>query len=133
LKAYTKNPTVTVKFINFYITVLGEVNKPGRIQMASERTTILEALGMAGDLSDMAKREDILVIRELEGKRSFERLNLLDKNIFNSAFYYLKNNDVVYVVPTKTKFLNRSGFPQYLSAAAITISAVVAVVTLTRR
>lgn len=123
LKDYTKSPVVNIKFLNYGYSVLGEVSHPGRFEMENERTTILDALGMAGDLTVLAKRNDILVIREVDGKREFGRLDLLSKNIFQSPYFYLKTNDVVYVEPVRSKFLGRTGVPQYLGliAAAFTL------------
>ncbi|MEO9021809.1 MAG: polysaccharide biosynthesis/export family protein [Ginsengibacter sp.] len=123
LKDYTKDPVVNVKFMNYGYTVLGEVSHPGRFEMENERTTILDALGMAGDLTILGKRNDILVVREVDGKRQFGRMDLLSKNIFKSPYFYLKTNDVVYVEPVRSKFIARTGIPQYLGliAAAFTL------------
>ena len=117
-KDYTKNPVVNVKFSNYGFSILGEVNRPGRFDISNERMTILEAIGMAGDLTLLGKRENILVIREVNGKRTFGRLDLLSKDIFKSPYFYLKTNDVVYVEPVRSKFLSRNGVPQYIGIAA---------------
>ena len=116
-KDYTKNPVVNIKFLNYGFSVLGEVTHPGRFEMDNERTTILEAVAMANDMTLFGRRDNILVIREVNGKREFGRLNLLSKDIFKSPFFYLKTNDVVYVEPVKSKFLARSGFLEYFSPA----------------
>jgi polysaccharide export outer membrane protein len=112
---YTKNPVVNIKFLNYGYSVLGEVAHPGRFEMDNERTTILEALSMANDMTIFGKRDNVLIIREVNGKREFGRLNLLSKNIFKSPYFYLKTNDVVYVEPLNTKFISRSSFLQYFS------------------
>lgn len=122
LKDYTKNPIVNVKFLNYGYSVLGEVAHPGRFEMDNERTTILDAIGIAGDVTVLGKRDNILVIREINGEREFGRLNLLSKDIFKSPYYYLKTNDVVYIEPVKAKSLARTGAPQYISIAAVGIS-----------
>ncbi len=101
MKNYTKNPVVNVKFLNYNYSVLGEVNRPGQFEMNNERTTILEAISMANDLTIFGKRSNVLVVREVNGKREFGRVNLLSKNLFKSIYYYLKTNDVVYVEPEK--------------------------------
>ena len=122
LKDYTKDPVVNVKFLNYDFSVLGEVGHPGKFEMENERTTILDALGLAGDIRVFGKRDNILVIREIDGKREFGRVNLLSKDIFKSPYYYLKTNDVVYVEPVRAKFFARSGVPQYISIAAAGIT-----------
>lgn len=127
LKDYTKNPVVNIKFLNYNFSVLGEVNHPGQFSMDNERTTILEAIGMANDLTIFGKRNNVLVIREVNGKREFGRLNLLSKNIFKSPYYYLETNDVVYVEPENTKFFGRSGFLQYFSPAVAGITLLITV------
>lgn len=132
LKDYTKNPVVNVKFLNYGYSVLGEVNHPGQFEMDNERTTILEAIAMANDLTIFGKRNNVLVIREVNGKREFGRVNLLSKDIFKSPYYYLKTNDVVYVEPVKSKFLTRGGAPQYISIAAAAIGLILAVLTLSK-
>lgn len=131
-KEYTKNPVINVRFLNYNFSVLGEVLKPGRFNMATERITIFEALSMAGDISEMGKRENILVIRETNGQRDFARINLLSKDLFNSPYYYLKTNDVVYVEPVKSRFITRSGVPQYFSIAAVAISLLITIINLSK-
>lgn len=131
-KSYTKNPVVNVRFLNYSFSVLGEVVKGGRFGMPTERVTILEAISMAGDLTFLAKRENILLIREVNGTRVFARLNLLSKDIFKSPYFYIKANDVIYVEPVNAKFINRSGVPQYLSLAGVGISLILAIISLTK-
>jgi polysaccharide export outer membrane protein len=103
LKLYLKDPVVTARFLNFKITILGEVNAPGLIRLANSRVTVLDAIGMAGDLTDYANRYEIVVIREVGGQRAYEKLNLQSADIFDSPFFYLKQNDVLYVQPIKAK------------------------------
>lgn len=129
-KDYTKNPVVNVRFINYNYSVLGEVKNSGRFNMVNERTTILEAITMAGDLTDLGKRDNVLIVREVNGERSFARVNLLSKGLFNSPYYYLKTNDVVYIEPVKAKFINRTGVPQYLSIVAVGLSLLITIINL---
>ncbi|MFT3682721.1 MAG: polysaccharide biosynthesis/export family protein [Ferruginibacter sp.] len=133
LKEYTKNPVVNVRYMNYYFTVMGEVLHPGRYSMTTERSTILEAITMAGDLTLMGKSNNILVIREENGKRTTGRINLLSKEIFHSPFYYVKTNDVIYVEPVKSKFFSRGGVPQYLSVVAVSLSLVLTIINVSRR
>ncbi|MEP7164113.1 MAG: polysaccharide biosynthesis/export family protein [Ferruginibacter sp.] len=132
-KDYTKNPVVNVRFLNYSFSVLGEVTKPGRFNMPTERTTILEALSIAGDMNEMGKRENVLVIREVNGQRDFARINLLSKDLFKSPYYYLKTNDVIYVEPVKTRFIARTGIPQYIGIAAVGISLLITIINLSRK
>ncbi len=130
LKDYTKNPVVNVRFLNYSFSVLGEVASPGKFQMITERTTILDAISAAKDLTTLGRRENVLVVREEQGKRSVGRLNLLSKDIFNSPFFYLKTNDVIYVEPVNSKFISRNGSLQYLSIAAVGFSLILTLINL---
>ena len=130
---YTKNPVVNVRFLNYNFSVMGEVNNRGRFNMVNERTTILEAISIAGDITDLGKRENVLVVREVNGVRNFARVNLLSKELFNSPFYYLKTNDVVYVEPVKAKFISRKGVPQYLGIVAVGLSLLITIVNLSKK
>lgn len=132
LKDYTKDPVVNVKFLNYGYSVLGEVNHPGRFDMNNERTTVLDAISMANDLTIFGKRNNILVIREVNGKREFGRLDLLSKDIFKSPYFYLKTNDVVYVEPVNSKFFSRSGTPQYIGIAAAGITLLLTLLNLSK-
>jgi polysaccharide export outer membrane protein len=131
-REYTKDPVVNVRFLNYYYSVLGEVAKPGRFNMPTERITILEALGMAGDISEMGKRENVLVIREVNGHRDFARVNLLSKDLFTSPYFYIKTNDVIYIEPVSTRFITRSGVPQYISIVAVSVSLLITIINLTK-
>lgn len=97
------DPIVNISFLNYRVTVLGEVGRPTVISVANEKISLLEALGLAGDLTIYAKRDNILLIREEGGKKIIRRINLNTQEIFTSPYYYLKTNDVVYVEPTKAK------------------------------
>lgn len=98
-----KDPNVNVRFANFKISVLGEVNKPGAYILPNEKVTILDVLSLAGDLTLYGKRENILVFREVDGKKVTGRLNITSVDLFKSPFFYLKQNDVVYIEPSKAK------------------------------
>jgi polysaccharide biosynthesis/export protein len=129
-KDYTKNPVVNVRFLNYSFSVIGEVNRSGRFNMTSERMTLLEAISTAGDITEFGRRENVLVIREENGRREFGRVNLLAKDVFNSPYFYLKTNDVVYVEPVKARFITRTGIPQYLAVVAIGLSLVLTIVNI---
>lgn len=106
-----KDPIVTVQFLNFKISVMGEVSRPGSFDISGDRITLLEALSMAGDLTIYGKRDRVAVIRENEGKRTVMFHDLRSVDIFNSPCYYLQQNDIVYVEPNKTK-TGQSGINQ---------------------
>lgn len=98
-----KDVTVNLRFLNFKITILGEVQQPGIQRISNERISILEALGAAGDFTPYANRQNVLLIREKEGKRTFTKINFQSKDIFTSPFFYLQQNDVIYVEPSQVK------------------------------
>jgi polysaccharide export outer membrane protein len=100
---FLENPSVNIRLINFKISVQGEVTHPGTFQLTNERITIIEALSLAGDLTSYSNREHIMVIREKDGVREFGEINLKDTKFFTSPYYYLQQNDVVYVEPSKGK------------------------------
>jgi len=131
-KDYTKNPVVNVRFLNYHFSVLGEVRNKGSFNMTNERTTILEAISMAGDLTELSKRDNILVIRETNGERTYARVNLLSKDLFKSPYYYLRTNDVVYVEPVRASFITRTGVPQYMAILAVGLSLITTIVYLTK-
>jgi polysaccharide export outer membrane protein len=100
---FYKDPVVSVRFANFKITVLGEVARPSTYVMPNEKVSVLDALGMAGDLTIFGKRENVLLIREGMSDKEFVRLNLNDSKLFSSPYYYLQQGDVIYVEPNKSK------------------------------
>ncbi|MGN6294468.1 MAG: polysaccharide biosynthesis/export family protein [Chitinophagaceae bacterium] len=97
------NPSVIVRFQNLKITVLGEVKRPGMISFPGERMTILEALGLAGDVDLYGMKDKVKVIREVNGQRETGTIDLSDKKLFDSPYYNLVQNDVVLVEPAKSK------------------------------
>jgi Periplasmic protein involved in polysaccharide export len=120
------DPIIAVRFLNFKVTVLGEVAKPTVITVPSEKISLLEAIGLAGDLTIYAQRDNVMVIREEDdGKKTTKRLNLNSTELFNSPYYYLKPNDVVYVEPNKAKVATTSRWqmwvPIVLSALSLGI------------
>lgn len=103
LEKYLINPTVNVRMLNYHVSVMGEVNRPSVYTIPNERITLPEMISLAGDLTIFAKRDNVLVIREIDGKREFARVDLTKRDIFNSPYYYLHPNDVVYVEPGRGK------------------------------
>ena len=103
IKVYITNPTINLRILNYKIAVLGEVVSPGNYTLQSERITVLEALSLAGDLTIYGKRDNILIIREKEGVKSFNRVDITKSDFINSEFYYLTQNDVLVVEQNKTR------------------------------
>ena len=113
------DPIVSIRFLNFRVTVLGEVGKPSVIPIANEKISLLEALGLAGDLTIYGNRNNVMVIRDEmttgnRERRSIARVNLNSGEIFTSPFYYLQSNDIVYVEPNKAKVASTSRATQWL-------------------
>lgn len=100
---HIKNPNINIRIANFKVSVLGDVKQPGTYTIPNERITILEALGLAGDLNISAQRDNILVTREENKEKVFYRVNLLSNKTFTSPVYYLQQNDIVYVEPNNAK------------------------------
>ena len=122
----TENPVVTVRMSNYKISVLGEVNRPGMFTVGNEKINILEALAQAGDLTIYGVRDKVKLIREdAKGRKDVITLNLNDANIINSPYYYLQQNDIVYVEPNKVKARNSTigqSTTIWLSATSILVS-----------
>ena len=102
LSDYLKDPIINIRLLNFTVTILGEVNRPGTYPVGGEQITLLEALGFAGDLTVRGIRENVLVIRDFNGTKVYTRIDLTSKNMVKSPVYYLTQNDVVYVEPNKS-------------------------------
>lgn len=100
---YIKNPIINIRLMNFKVSVQGEVTNPGTYPVSSDRVTLIEALSMANDLTIYGKRDNILIIREVNGVKSYNRVDITQADFIHSPFYYLAQNDVAYVEPNKTK------------------------------
>lgn len=103
VEKYLKEPSVSVRFLNHKFSVLGEVNHIGTFNLLDDRTTLIQALSMAGDLSIYGDRTNVTVIREENGKKELAKINLLTREVFESPYYYVQNGDVIYIEPTKGK------------------------------
>ena len=125
ISKYVVNPQVSVKNTNYKITVLGEVNRPGTYNIPEAQTTVLEVLGLAGDLTIYGNREDILVLRNIDGTMTKERIDLTKADFINSPYFYLKQNDVIIVSPNETKQKTSRLDPNtgiYISVASIVVT-----------
>lgn len=110
LEKFLQSPSVRLYFENYRVTILGEVARPGVYQVPNEKMTLPEALGLAGDMTPYGKRDNILIIREEADKKTFARLDIRDKEIFTSPYYYLHPNDVVYIEPNKGRAAQADAF-----------------------
>ncbi len=129
ISEYANNPIVNVRLSNFTITILGEVRNPGTFTIQDERITVLEALGLADDLTIFGKRKNVLLIREVDGKKKFAKIDLTSVNAVNSPVYYLQQNDVIYVEPNNAK-IRASSYNQnnsVLISAIGTLTTIIAV------
>jgi polysaccharide export outer membrane protein len=132
---YIKNPIINLRIMNFKVSVQGEVNAPGTYTVDSERITLIEALSKAKDLTIYGKRDNILIIREIDGIKSYRRVDITKADFINSPFYYLAQNDVVYVEPNKTKINGAAIGPNtgvIISITSILITLITLIITTTK-
>ena len=131
-----ENPIVTVRMASYRVVVTGEVTKPGVVYVPQEKMSVIEALAQCGDLTIYGRRENVMLIREdAQGEKHIHRLNLNDANIINSPYYYLQQNDVIYVEPNKVKAQNSaigSSTTLWFSAVGTLISLASLIVTILR-
>ncbi|WP_439489753.1 polysaccharide biosynthesis/export family protein [Algoriphagus sp.] len=128
MASMVKDPKIEIRFLNFKVTVIGEVNRPSTFTVPTERITILEALGLAGDMTAFALRENVLLIRETPEGKALHRFNIGNKEVLTSPFYYLKQNDVIYVEADKKKLSQANVNPNTVTALSILSSLVVALI-----
>lgn len=129
LKPYLKDPIINIRLVNFTVTVLGQVNRPGTYQVNGEQITVLEAIGFASDLGIKGKRDNVLVIRDFNGTKVYTRIDLTSKEALNSPVYYLTQNDVVYVEPNRSAVSqstldNRAGLAVSIASLLITTTVI---------
>ena len=129
LQAQVVDPTVNVQLLNPTVVVMGEVNRPGRQSMPNGRLTLLEAIGAAGDLTIYGRRDNVLISREVNGKLEFARINLTSEDLYTSPYYYLQQNDVIYVSPNKVRAINSTNLGLWLSMVSTVASAATVIVT----
>jgi polysaccharide export outer membrane protein len=122
------DPIVTIRFMNFRVTVLGEVNHPTVVTVPNEKISLLEAIGLAGDLTLYGKRQNVMIIREENDKRIIKHIDLNSTELFTSKYYYLQSNDIVYVEPNKAKVATANRSAQWLPIflSGLSLAAIVA-------
>lgn len=132
-----KDPIVTVQMLNFKISVMGEVARPGSFSITSDRVTLLEALSMAGDLTIYGKRDRVAVIREVDGKRTILYHDLRSADVFRSPCYYLQQNDIVYVEPNRAKIgqseINQNNSVGVWLSALSVLTSIVSIIIVSRK
>jgi polysaccharide export outer membrane protein len=120
---YYKEPTVQVRFANYKITILGEVAKPAAYTVPNEKVTVLDAISMAGDLTIYGKRKNVMLIRDNGDKKDIIRLDLTSSTLMSSPYFYLKQNDVLYVEPSKGKIAaNTAGSTRFITVGLSVIA-----------
>ncbi|MCB0459339.1 MAG: polysaccharide biosynthesis/export family protein [Flavobacteriaceae bacterium] len=135
LKDYLKDPIVNIRTVNFKVTILGEVTRPGSYTIPNDRITILEALGLASDLTLQGQRNNVLVIREINNKTISYRVDLTSEEVFSSPYYYLTQNDVIYVEPNNSRIKSSSVGPNVgatLSFISTLVTVAALIVSITR-
>lgn len=128
------NPSVVVRFLNYKITVLGEVRSPGTFSIQTERVTILEALGLAGDITEFGKKDTVKVVREVDGKLQVGFVGLANSDFFSSPYYRLQQNDVVLVEQSRrrSQLEERQNTIQQISVATSIVTAIALIVNIIR-
>ncbi|WP_245826203.1 polysaccharide biosynthesis/export family protein [Spirosoma rigui] len=129
LTPYLKEPTVNVRNLNFRISVLGEVARPSLFTVPNDQITLIEALSLAGDATIYGRRDNILVVREENGQKTFSRLDITRRSFFRSPYYYLHPNDIVYVEPGRARVSNADQFYQVIPAILSALSFVAIILT----
>jgi polysaccharide export outer membrane protein len=129
LMPFLKEPVVSLRIINFKVSVLGDVARPGVYPVQNERISVTEALSMAGDLTITALRSNVLLVREIDGKRQYIRLDLQKKETFNSPYYYLQNNDVLYIQPSNAKYASVDSSYRNVSILLSALSVIALLIT----
>jgi polysaccharide export outer membrane protein len=132
LEKTVRNAYVSTRLVNFRVSVLGDVAHPGSFRIGAERASLLDALSMAGDLNVTAKRDDIMIIREVNGIKTYTTINLNDGKTLSSPYYYLSNNDVIYVKPGPDRKFATSKTIQLLPAIIGVISLITTIVILSK-
>lgn len=120
VREYAKDPIINIRLVNFTVTIIGEVNSPGTYTIQNERISLPEALGLANDLTIFGQRKNVLLIREIEGKKKFAKIDLTSVNALSSPLYYLQQNDVIVVEPNNARIRSAN----YNQNNAVLISAI---------
>jgi polysaccharide export outer membrane protein len=126
---YLKEPTVTLRVVNYRITLLGEVVRPSVYTIPNERVTLPEVISLGGDITAFGRRDNVLIIRENNGKKEFGHVNLNTRDVYKSPYYYLRPNDLVYVEPSAGKAVQNNSFFRIFPIVASVITLAIALFT----
>lgn len=129
LEAQIVNPLVQVNLIGAKVSVMGEVARPGQVGISQGRITILEAIAASGDLTPYGRRDNVLVTREVDGKLEMARVDLRSADLYTSPYYYLQQNDVIYVSPNSVRAISSTNAGLWLSVVSTALSAATVIVT----
>lgn len=132
ISEYVVESTVNIRFLNYRVTVLGEVNKPGVYTVTNEVISLPEALGLAGDMTIHGRRNNVLICREVNGKKEFYRIDMTSPDLFASPNYFLQQNDIVYIQPNKAKS-SGAGYNQSLPIWTSIFSTIITIIALVTR
>jgi len=130
LERHVVNPMVQVNLVNAKVSVLGEVARPGTVNISNGRLTILEALAAVGDMTPYGRRDNLLISREVDGKMEFARIDMTSQDLLTSPYYYLQQNDVIYVSPNKVRAISSANLSLWLSTVSTLASAATVIVTI---
>ncbi len=133
ISAFIEDPVVNIRFMNYRVTVLGEVNRPGSYTIEDEKLTVVQALGLAGDMTIYGNRHNMIVCRQIDGQKRFYKVDITSPEIFNSPVYYLQQNDIVYVEPNRAKIRTSTNYTQNFSLGISVISLVMTVLLFFKR
>ena len=122
-------PIVDIRYLNYKVSILGEVKNPSVLNVPSERISLLEALGMAGDITIYGRRDNVTLVREKNGVKRIHKIDLTTNEIFNSPFYYLQSNDIVYVQPNGAKVASSTGTKEWIPVilSGISLAIIIAI------
>jgi polysaccharide export outer membrane protein len=119
---YVRNTLVVLKLVNYNVSVVGEVDRPGQYKIYQDRISIFEVLGLAGDMTVYAKRDEVMLVRKTDRGSKVHKLNLLEDNFLESEFFYIMPDDIVYVPPVKGKNFAYQSFPYPLMISTISLA-----------
>lgn len=129
LQTYLKEPTVNIRNLNFRVSVLGEVVRPSLFVVPNDQITLIEAISLAGDATIYGRRDNVLIVREENGQKTFARVDITKRSLFRSPYYYLHPNDIVYVEPGKARVSNADQFYQLVPALLSALSFLAIIIT----
>jgi len=132
IKKYINDPIINLRIVNYKVSVVGEVNRPGSFTIQTERITLPEALSMAGDMTIYGNRQNVLIVREIDGVKTYNFVDMTRADFINSPFYYLTQNDLVYVEPNKVR-MNSSAVGPNITVGISALSLIITIISIATR